>query len=100
MPALDALYRRHHDAGFTVIGVNKDVALADARRFLARTPVSFPLVSDGNDALARAFDVQAMPSGYLVDRAGIVRFVHRGFTDASAAELAARVTTLLREPRR
>jgi peroxiredoxin len=100
MPALDALYRRHHGAGFTVIGVNKDVALADARRFLDRVPVSFPLVSDGKDALARAFDVRAMPSGYLVDRAGIVRFVHRGFTEASAAELESRVTALLREPQR
>src|SRR5260221_8454055 len=80
MPALDALYKQNHARGFTVVGVNKDVAAADARRFLAKVPVTFTLVSDGQDAVARAFDVKAMPSGYLIDRKGVVRKVHRGFT--------------------
>ena len=97
MPALDALFRREHERGFTVIGVNKDVSAGDAERFLRRTPVSFPLVTDANDALARALDVSAMPSGYLVDRRGVVRYVHRGFTEATGADIAAEVQALLRE---
>lgn len=98
MPALEALYRSHRAQGFTVVGVNKDVALADARRFERRVAVSFVLVSDGNDAVAKAFDVRAMPSGYLVDRRGIVRYVHRGFDEATAAALASEVESLLAEP--
>jgi thiol-disulfide isomerase/thioredoxin len=97
MPALDGLYRKYRARGLRVVGVNKDVAPADAERFLKRFEVSFPLVADGNDAVARAFDVQAMPSGYLVDRRGVVRYVHRGFTGETAAALASEIELLLKD---
>jgi thiol-disulfide isomerase/thioredoxin len=98
MPALDALYKQNRARGFAVVGVNKDVTAADARRFLAKVPVTFTLVTDGQDAAARAFDVKAMPSGYLVDRKGVVRKVHRGFTAETAEALAREVEALLKEP--
>ena len=98
MPALDGLYRKHGARGFVVVGVNKDATGADALRFLQRTAVSFPLVSDQDDKAARAFDVKAMPSGYLVDRRGVVRHVHRGFTAETAALVEREIEELLKEP--
>jgi thiol-disulfide isomerase/thioredoxin len=98
MPALDALYKRNRARGFAVVGVNKDVSAADAKRFLTKIAVGFPLVTDAQDAAARAFDVKAMPSGYLVDRKGVVRKVHRGFTDETAATLEREIEALLKEP--
>jgi len=78
--------------------VNKDATVDDARRFLAKVPVTFPLAQDPADAAARGFDVKAMPSGYLVDRKGVVRHVHRGFTGETGAELEREIDTLLKEP--
>ena len=98
MPALDALYAKHRARGFTVVGVNQDVSVADAERFLKKVPVSFPLARGGDEAAAKAFDVKAMPSGYLVDRKGVVRRVHRGFTAETAAELENELEALLKEP--
>jgi thiol-disulfide isomerase/thioredoxin len=98
MPTLDGMYRKHAAQGFTVVGFNKDVEAADAQRFLQRVPVSFPLAQDVKDAAAQAFDVKAMPSGYLVDRKGIVRKVHRGFTQETAASLEHEIEELLKEP--
>ncbi len=98
MPTLDALYKRNHARGFAVVGVNKDISTAEAKRFLAKIPVAFPLVSDLQDAAARAFDVKAMPSGYLVDRKGMVRKVHRGFTEETATALEREIDALLKEP--
>jgi len=95
MPALDKLYHKYQDRGFRVVGVNKDVAAADAERFLQRVSVTFPLLYDGGDKVAQAFDVQAMPSGYLVDRKGVVRQVHRGFTADTAAALSGEIEALL-----
>jgi len=98
MPALDALYRKNRERGFAVIGVNQDVSVSDAQRFIKRVPVSFPLVRGGDEAAARAFDVKAMPSGYLVDRKGVVRRVHRGFIENTAAEIESELEALLKEP--
>ena len=98
MPALDEMYRSMQGQGFTVVGVNKDVSRELARRFLDKVPVGFVLVMDAQDAAAKAFDVKAMPSGYLVDRKGVVRHVHRGFTDETAAQLRREVEALLKEP--
>lgn len=98
MPTLDEMYRRYKARGFAVVGVNKDATVADARRFLAKVPVTFPLVADPSDSAARGFDVKAMPSGYLVDRKGIVRHVHRGFTAETGAVLEREIDSLLKEP--
>ena len=98
MPKLDEIYRNNKARGFVVIGVNKDATPADAQRFLARVPVTFSLVRDPADAAAKGFDVKAMPSGYLVDRKGVVRHVHRGFTAETGAALEKQIDSLLKEP--
>ena len=97
MPSLDRLYKQHVARGFEVVGVNKDVRNEDAERFLKRVPVSFMLVADTSDNAAKAFDVKTMPSGYLIDRKGIVRHVHGGFTKSTSDQLAQEVETLLAE---
>jgi thiol-disulfide isomerase/thioredoxin len=97
MPALDSLYRKNRARGFEVVGVNKDVSAADAEKFLKRVSVTFPVVNDAGDAAAKAFDVKAMPSGYLVDRKGVVRQVHRGFTEETAGALEKQIESLLKE---
>ncbi len=98
MPTLDALARKYGERGFRVVGVNKDVSTGDAEQFLKRVHVGFPLLADGNDTVARAFDVKAMPSGYLIDRKGVVRHVHRGFTESTAAALNSEIEALLKDP--
>lgn len=97
MPALRTLYGKYRERGFVVIGVNKDMEASERERFLRRFPVSFPLVLDADDKVAKAFDVKSMPSGYLIDRAGIVRRVHRGFTVETEVALAKEIETLLQD---
>lgn len=97
MPALDRYFRRFANRGFIVLGVNKDMAAPDAERFLQRFPVTFPLLADPGDGFARAFEVKAMPSGYLIDRAGRVRYVHRGFTSETATALESQIEQLVGE---
>ena len=98
MPALRTLYGKYRERGFVVVGVNKDMAAGDAERFLRRFPVSFPLVLDADDAVAKAFVVKTMPSGYLIDRSGVVRHVHRGFTVETEAALGKQIEDLLGRP--
>ena len=95
MPALQSLYEKYKGRGFVVVGVNKDDRWTDAERFLQKYPASFPLASDADEKIVKAFAVPAMPSGYLIDRKGVVRRVHTGFTAETAQALDAEVDQLL-----
>jgi len=97
-PALDQLHKKYRGRGFEVVAVNKDVVAADIGRFLARIPVGFTLVADPGDRIVSAYQVKSMPSGFLLDRKGRVRYVHEGFRSDSAAQIEAQIIDLLKEP--
>lgn len=96
MPALETLYAKYKDRGFVVVGVNKDDRYTDAERFLQKYPATFLLASDTDEKIVKAFAVPAMPSGYLIDRKGIVRRIHTGFTAETAAALDKEIDQLLK----
>ena len=95
-PKLDALRQRLPREDFEVIAVNMDPFADDARKFLEGTPVSFPVVSDASLRTGRRFGVDVLPTGFLLDRAGVVRDIHRGELDM--ARFDARVTELIDRP--
>lgn len=97
MPLLDTLHAAHAADGLTVVAVNVDEQRADAERFLARLPVRYPVVFDPEGVCPTAFDLAGMPSTYLIDRAGIVRYAHAGFRTPDGPRLQAALRELLNE---
>jgi peroxiredoxin len=97
MPHLEALYQRYADLGFAVLGVNVEEDATGADAFLAETPVSFPVLFDPQNEVSELYEVIAMPSTVLVDRAGKIRFVHRGYQSGYEDEYQSEIRTLLKE---
>lgn len=97
LPWLEQLHKRHAAAGLTVIGVNLDESSANAQKFLRSHPVTFPVVHDTQGRLADRYGPSKMPSSYLIDATGRVRFVHGGFRAADGAAIEAEVVRLLAE---
>lgn len=95
MPALDRIYQRYRSRGLVMIGVSVDRSAENARTFLTRTRVSFPVVHDSTHAFATQFSPPTMPSTYVIDRQGIVRHVHAGFRQGDAARLEQVIRELL-----
>lgn len=83
--------------GLQVLGVDMDEKADDAQRFLTEHPARFSISTGANAQCAKNFGVAAMPSSYLIDRNGAVRFVHKGFREGDAGELRAQVQQLLAE---
>jgi thiol-disulfide isomerase/thioredoxin len=96
---LDGLDRELGARGLSVIGVNLDEDPREARAFLAKHPVRFAQTTDDTGSCPREFGVQGMPAAYLIDRRGVIRWVHLGFRHGERDELRARVVELLEEPK-
>ena len=97
-PFMNELDHNLKDKGLQIIGINLDLQAADAKAFLAKYPADFSVLADVNENCAKAFDVKAMPSSYLVDRKGVIRHVHLGFRPGEAKQLGELVEQLLAEP--
>ena len=96
-PLLTQLRNELGASGFEVLAINVDEVEADARQFLAEVPVSYPVVRDGEGATPQAFGILGMPTGYLIDRHGIVRDIHQGFRKSDIVKLRGAVIELLGE---
>jgi len=86
MPVLDRLSAQWSD-DLIVLGVNVDAEKADALAFLKKTQVHFPIVFDPGGGWAERFAAPGMPTGYLIDRDGIVRHVNVGYRASELSEL-------------
>lgn len=94
-PFMNQLDRDFKDQGLQIVAVNLDEVREEAEHFLARHPASFVVATDPQFQCAKGFDVQAMPSSYLVDRAGLIRHVHLGFRSGDAEGIRRLVEELL-----
>jgi len=85
-PWMNTMQQKYGSQGLQIIAVNldKDRALADG--FLAEVPAQFSLRFDPAGNLAKQFQVQAMPSSFLLDASGKILDSHFGFRLADAEE--------------
>jgi len=97
MPLLDQMHRRYSSLGFTLLGVNVEASTQDAERWLAQTPVSFPVLFDTDSKVSKLYDVNAMPSTVFIDRQGNVRYLHRGYKPGDESEYLNQIRALLKE---
>jgi len=73
MPALEALYQRHKDAGLAVLAINMDtLSTAGVEAFVQEVMVTFPVALDPSWSIARGYRVLGLPTTYFIDRAGDV----------------------------
>jgi peroxiredoxin len=97
MPLLESIYKKYNRLGFTLIGVNVEPDSNAANDWLKQTPVSFPILYDKESRVSKMYDVAGMPSTVIIDRAGKVRVLHRGYKPGDENEYLDSIRTLVRE---
>jgi thiol-disulfide isomerase/thioredoxin len=99
LPVLERLGRTYADQKLEVYGVSVDEDRAYLQAYLEATPVDITILWDRGGATAsERLDLQRLPTTFVVDRAGRIRFVHQGYEPRNAALLEAEVRRLLAEP--
>lgn len=94
-PLLNKLHEKLKSKGFEVVGINLDEDTANAEKFLKEFPVGFTVLRDAKGEWADQFVVESMPTSFILDKQGVVRHIHHGFTSNDVKELEEKITALL-----
>ena len=95
LPEFNKLYKQYKNKGFSILAINLDDDKAAARKFLKQFPVDYTVLTDAKNLSPKGFKVQVMPTGFLLDRKGIIRHVHKGFRNGDEQKLKHEVLKLL-----
>jgi thiol-disulfide isomerase/thioredoxin len=97
-PAMARLQADFAPRGLLIVAVSIDEKPAAALAFWRKLAPPFTALHDREQKLVQQVVVPTMPTSYLLDRTGKVRFVHEGFHgEASDREIRKEITTLLGE---
>jgi len=96
-PWMNGVQATYAKQGVVVLAVNVDRARALADAFLEQYPAQFQVYYDPAGKLAENFHVMGMPSSFLIDRSGTVRYRHVGFRVAERDQVGQELQRLVAE---
>lgn len=71
-PYLEQVWRDNRERGVVVVGLNAKDLRSDARRFVDRFDLTFPVIRDGSGDTIREYGVTGFPETFVLDREGRV----------------------------
>ena len=96
-PWLNTMQSKYAGKGFKVIAINVDNERKLAEGFLKENKAEFTIGYDPRGELATAFGVQGMPSSFLIDRQGVIRYSHVGFREGDVTSMEEHIQALIKE---
>lgn len=95
-PTLSKWHSSYGAQGLEVLGVTTD-DVSTASQAATKHKMSYPIGSDGNADLRKAYGVKATPTVFLVDKKGVIRDVFIGFDTGQNALIEKQIKVLLAE---
>jgi thiol-disulfide isomerase/thioredoxin len=89
IPYLQSLYDRHRGEGLEVVGVSVDARGQESaiREFAQEFRMTYPIWRDPDERVQSLYFALGVPSSYLIDRAGILRWRRLGTIHAEDTTL-------------
>jgi cytochrome c biogenesis protein CcmG/thiol:disulfide interchange protein DsbE len=63
--------------------------------FAQQTGATFPLAWDKQKGVAASYHPDSMPTSFIIDKKGLVRFVHSGFHDGDETQIESQLKSLM-----
>jgi peroxiredoxin len=95
LPQLEEMRKQFPSDQFQILAVNVDQDPQKARKFLERTKIGYPTATDPRGSIPASFGIETMPTSFLIDRRGVIRYVHHGFRKGDVAPLRDRIAKLI-----
>jgi thiol-disulfide isomerase/thioredoxin len=97
-PAYSQIQATYAARGLVVVAVSVDDDPSNYAAFVAKYKPGFATVNDSGHKLVSVVQVPTMPTSYLIDRTGKVRFMHAGYHgDETERALRKEIEILLNE---
>lgn len=97
LPAWDKLARAYKGRNVVFVAVNIDKELAKGKAFVAEAKLgAMQAVYEPDGATVESYEPPTMPTTYVIDGRGIVRFRHEGYRAGDEKALAAKLDALLK----
>jgi thiol-disulfide isomerase/thioredoxin len=95
LPMLDEIASRLRSKGVEILAVSIDQERANVVKFLgARSRWSLTIAHDPKGEIADRLQPEKMPTSYIIDRQGIIRYVNYGFVPSDARAIEGRLADL------
>ena len=87
MPAIQATYDLHRNAGLVVLGVNQGESKDEVTAFAQANHLTFTMLLDGDGKVGDAYQVKAIPASFFVNSDGTLRETHVGSMESAEIEV-------------
>lgn len=98
IPSLNRLYRLRKDKNFEILAVSVDRgSVSKIASFVASNEMSFPVLVNPQGDVGSRYWVRAIPTSFLLDKKGVIRWKVVGGKQWDGAEAVAKIDQLLSE---
>jgi peroxiredoxin len=98
-PKLQDLNTKYGASGLQIVGISEDEADDKDKipGFASTYGAKFTLGWDEDKSIARAYKPETMPSSFIIDKRGVIRFAHVGYHDGEEVEVEKEIKELLKQ---
>lgn len=99
MPSMERLYQKINGDNFTVLAINQMEAEDLVFAFTGQLEIdlTFTILFDKDSSVSQAFNVKGLPTSYLIDKKGNIRYRAIGGREFDHPEVEKLITDLIKE---
>ena len=99
MPSMERLYQKFNGDNFTVLAINQMEAEDLVFAFTGQLEIdlTFTILFDKDSSVSQAFNVKGLPTSYLIDKKGNIRYRAIGGREFDHPEVEKLITDLIKE---
>ena len=99
-PELNKLTKSYKDSDMVLLAINIDKNRANVDEFLGKLPEppfnKMTVLLDPQYAVVSSYGARAMPTSFIIDREGTIRYVHLGFNETDPGKWVTEMDTILK----
>lgn len=83
IPHLQKYYEQFGKQGLVIVGISgyRGDSIADVKSFVKQKKLTYPIPYDADKKVATQYALRYLPTMYLIDKNGVIRNVHIGYTE-------------------